>query len=230
MIRSIAARVRERSHEARADLLLDLLHLPIGATLLDLGGSDGSFAARLHRRRPDLRITVADVEDTRLLARERYGFEAVELDPDAPLPFADAAFDVVLCNSVIEHVTLSRQDCLEAVMPESEWRRRAFARQREFAREIRRVGRSYFVQTPHPAFPIDVHTWLPLTNRLSHEVVRRLIRLTDRWWIKHCGVADWHLLAPSDMSELFPGADIVVERFAGLPKSVIAVRSGLDGG
>ena len=223
-MRGLAARLRERSHEARAKLLLQLLAPAAGATLLDLGGSDGSFAARVHRRRPDLRITVADVEDTRLLARDRYGFAEARLDPDAPLPFGDAAFDVVLCNSVIEHVTLPKQVCLDEVLTETEWRRRSLARQAQFAAEIRRAGRSYFVQTPHPAFPVDVHTWLPLTNRLSHDRVRRLIRTTDRYWIKHCGVADWHLLGPADMQRLFPDATVHVERLAGVPKSVIAYR------
>jgi 2-polyprenyl-3-methyl-5-hydroxy-6-metoxy-1,4-benzoquinol methylase len=225
VIRAIAARMRERSHEARADLLLQLLPLPNGASVLDLGGSDGSFAARVHRRRPDLRITVADVEDTRLLAAERYGFAEARLDPDAALPFGDAAFDAVLCNSVIEHVTLPKQQCIELILDEAEWRHRALARQAQFAAEIERVGRAYFVQTPHPAFPIDAHTWLPLTNRLTHERVRRLIRATDRFWVKKCGVADWHLLDPTDMQRLFPGARIHVERLAGLPKSVIACRS-----
>jgi hypothetical protein len=224
VIRSLAARVRERSHEARAELLLALLTPVQGATVLDLGGSDGSFAARIHRRRPDLRITVADVEDTRLLAKTRYGFDEVQLDPDAPLPFADAQFDLVLCNSVIEHVTLSHQECLTAVFEESEWRRRALEHQGRFAAEIERVGKTYFVQTPHADFPIDAHTWLPLTNRLSHERVRRLIRVTDRFWIKHCGVADWHLLGPADMQRLFPAASVHVERLAGLGKSVIAYR------
>jgi hypothetical protein len=225
VIRRFAARVRERSHETRADLLLELLKIPRGASMLDLGGSDGSFAARVHRRRPDLRITIADVEDTRLLARERYGFDEVQLDPDAALPFTDAQFDVVLCNSVIEHVTLPKQQCLDVPFAEAEWRRRALQRQRQFAAEIERVGKSYFVQTPHPGFPIDAHTWLPLTNRLSHEKVRRLIRITDRFWIKHCGVADWHLLGPADMQRLFPAASVHVERLAGLPKSVVAYRA-----
>jgi hypothetical protein len=84
------------------------------------------------------------------------------------------------------------------------------------------VGRGYFVQTPHRSFPIDAHTWLPLTNFLPHESVRRLVRSADRWWVKKCGVADWNLLGPSDMRALFPDSRIEIERLAGLPKAVIA--------
>lgn len=224
MLSSLAARIRHRSREARADLFLHLVQPARAARILDLGGADGSFAARLAARRPDLRFTVADMAETRLLARDRHGFDEVGLDPDAPLPFADGEFDVVLCNSVIEHVTLPKQECLDAVLPEEEWRRRALERQREFAAEIRRVGAAYFVQTPHPAFPVDAHTWLPLTGRLTHERARRLVRVTDRFWVKKCGVADWHLLDERDMADLFPEAHIVVEPWLGFTKSVIAVR------
>jgi SAM-dependent methyltransferase len=189
--------------------------------VLDLGGGDGSLAARIARR-VQVRVTVADVEDTRLLAEERYGFEAVRLDESGPLPFDDAAFDIVLCNSVIEHVTLPKAECLTARIPEAEWRRRSREAQRRFAAEIRRVGRGYFVQTPHRAFPVDVHTWLPLTNFLPHETARRLVALSDRVWVKKCGVADWHLLGRAELAALFPDAKVAVERLAGLPKSLIA--------
>lgn len=223
MISRLAASFRERSHEARADLFVRLLAPAPGARLLDLGGGDGELSARIARR-TDVRVVVADIDERRTLARERHGFDVVALEEDAPLPFDDGSFDVVLCNSVLEHVTLPKHECLHARLTEGEWRARALARQRAFADEIRRVGRAYFVQTPHRAFPIDSHVWLPLTNFLPHEGARRLVRVTDRYWVKKCGVADWHLLDTSDMHTLFPDASIHVERVLGLPKSVIAWR------
>ena len=51
------------------------------------------------------------------------------------LPFADDAFDMAFSNSVIEHV------------PDHE----------AFSRELARVGRSYYVQTPNKWFPIEPH-------------------------------------------------------------------------
>lgn len=221
---AIMDRARRRFRDARADLFLELLHPAHRATVLDLGGSAGTFAALIASRRPDLRITVADTEPTRLIARDRYGFSEAGLDADGPLPFDNAAFDIVLCNSVIEHVTLDRERCLTEVIPERQWRAESLERQAEFAREIARVGRRFFVQTPHRDFPIDVHTWLPFTGRLSHEAARRLVRVTDRFWVKKCGFADWHLLDENDMSRFFPGARITMERFWGMPKSIIAWR------
>jgi Methyltransferase domain len=65
-------------------------------------------------------------------ARARYEIgagEAVVLGDGASLPFADRSFDLVFSNSVIEHVG-------------------GRAEQARFAREIARVGKQYWVQTP----------------------------------------------------------------------------------
>ncbi|MGH7505689.1 MAG: class I SAM-dependent methyltransferase, partial [Longimicrobiales bacterium] len=141
---SAAARYRDRSHERRADRFARLMRPVAGASVLDLGGGDGSFAARIARR-CDVRVVVADVEETRHLAQQRHGFDAVGIPAETPLPFDDHAFDIVLCNSVIEHVTLPKEECLHARMAERQWRARAFERQRAFAAEIRRIGRGWFV-------------------------------------------------------------------------------------
>lgn len=232
-MKRVASRFRERSHERRAELFVRLMRPRAGGRVLDLGGGDGSFAVRIARRVP-VRVTVADIEDTRLVARDRYGFDEVRLDATASgqtisLPFDDDEFDLVLCNSVIEHVTLPKPECRRAGMREREWRERAWATQRAFAREIHRVGRGYFVQTPHRSFPIDAHTWLPFTNFLPHDAARQLVTVLDEIWVKKCGVADWNLLAAAHMRRLFPGAAIHIERVAYLPKSIIAYRTPADG-
>ncbi len=74
---------------------------PAGA-VLDLGCGDGRLAALLEA---DER-TLADVSPVALArARERLpAARAVELEPDAPLPLPDGAFDLVLCAETIEHV------------------------------------------------------------------------------------------------------------------------------
>ena len=70
---------------------------------LDLGCGDGRLTAELDA----VELTAADVSAVALeRARRRLGEDArlVELEPDAPLPFADGAFDLVLCAETIEHV------------------------------------------------------------------------------------------------------------------------------
>jgi SAM-dependent methyltransferase len=69
---------------------------------LDVGCGDGRLTAELDAGA----LTAADVSAVALgRARARLP-EAVlvELDPDAPLPLDDVAFDLVLCAETVEHV------------------------------------------------------------------------------------------------------------------------------
>lgn len=220
----LAAALRDRFHGERADLFVEVMDPAPGSRLLDLGSGRGDpFAARLARR-VELEVTLADVTDGPLQDAPRHGFHGVQISPGRHLPFEDDAFDVVLSNSVVEHVTGPPEPGGEPPLPEAEWRRRARAHQRFFAREVRRVGRGYFVQTPHPGFPVDLHLWLPFTHRLPHPAAVRLARVTDRFWIKRTGRVDWSLLEPEELRDLFPGARLRVERTLGLPKSIVAWR------
>jgi SAM-dependent methyltransferase len=69
---------------------------------LDLGCGDGRMTAELDA----VQLTAADVSRVALeRARRRLAeAELVELEPDAPLPFADGAFDLVLTAETAEHV------------------------------------------------------------------------------------------------------------------------------
>jgi SAM-dependent methyltransferase len=76
--------------------------LPRIGDALDLGCGDGRLTAEL---RAD-RISAADPSPVALERARRTlpDAEMVELTPDAPLPLADTAFDLVLCAATIEHV------------------------------------------------------------------------------------------------------------------------------
>jgi SAM-dependent methyltransferase len=69
---------------------------------LDLGCGDGRLSEHLDARE----LTLADVSRVALdRAHARLPDAAtVELDPDAPLPLGDGAYDLVLCAETIEHV------------------------------------------------------------------------------------------------------------------------------
>jgi len=73
----------------------------VGAAL-DLGCGDGRLSALLDADR----LTLADVSDVALerAARRLPTARTVALEPDAPLPLPDNAFDLVLCAETIEHV------------------------------------------------------------------------------------------------------------------------------
>ena len=76
--------------------------LPPARDALDLGCGDG----RLTRELGAERVTAADVSSVALeRARGRLPEATLaQLEPDAPLPFADTSFDLVLCAETVEHV------------------------------------------------------------------------------------------------------------------------------
>ncbi len=134
------------------------------------------------------------------------------------LPFADQAFDIVFSNSVIEHVG----------GPDAQAR---------FAREVARVGRGYWVQTPNRYFPIETHLLTPIVHLLPRKwrafIVRRFTVWQwihrpaadeKRFYIEHF-ISDIRLLTADDMRGLFPDAVILRERFLMFTKSLIAYRA-----
>ena len=134
------------------------------------------------------------------------------------LPFRDAAFDVVFSNSVIEHVGDS-------------------ASQEAFAREVARVGRGYWVQTPNRWFPVEQHLLTPFIHWLPKAWQRPLVPRCNLWsllvrvtpdrrqfYIEHY-LRDVRLLGHGEVRALFPGARVIRERFCGVVKSLVAVKA-----
>ncbi len=178
--------------------------------ILDVGGTP--FNWLLLHVRPH--ITIVNMPRAREAFDEH--FTCVFADGRA-LPFADHSFDIVFSNSVIEHVGDGES-------------------QRQFAEEITRVGRAYWVQTPNRMFPVEPHLLTPFLHFLPAPWQRRIAKKftvwalierpsPDRWefYIEHF-LRDIRLLDAGDMQRLFPGAEIVRERLGGLTKALIAVR------
>ena len=129
------------------------------------------------------------------------------------VPYGHGEFDICFSNSTIEHLfTLEEQ--------------------RTFADEVRRVGRSVWVQTPAKSFPFEPHWLSPAIHWLPKRVQRRLGRnFTIYGWLLRPSKSDvaalvdeLRLLTYEEMRELFPDCEIRQERFLGLTKSYIAVR------
>lgn len=133
------------------------------------------------------------------------------------LPFPDQSFDLVFSNSVIEHV--------------GPWERQV-----QFALEIARVGRAYFVQTPNRRFPVEQHLLTPFVHWLPRGWQRSLVRRFTVWemvtrpdapqreyYLDHY-LAAIRLVTAGEMARLFPAARIARERFCGLTKSLVAIK------
>jgi SAM-dependent methyltransferase len=153
----------------------------------------GCGTAGLAGFEPDADITGLDAAE-----RPEYpGRRFVRGDARA-LPFEDASFDIAYSNSLVEHLHPGDRG--------------------RFASELHRVARRYWVQTPNRYFPVEPHLLLPGFQFLPEGARRRLWRLGQ----PRTPYEPIELLSAAELRQLFPGAIIVRERFAGLTKSLIA--------
>ncbi len=166
---------------------------------LDLGGGPGSYLlAQLETRaRAMPRVILLDRGEAELRdAQARFPHAQLVCADGERLPFAAGAFDLVFCNSVIEHV--AHPDALAA--------------------EICRTGRHFFVQTPNEKFPLESHSHMPLP-------FFRALPRTLQWWMARGAGASWdylmsvRYLTEAELRALFPDARILRERAFGLTKS-----------
>jgi len=189
--------------------------------ILDLGSENGNYIASIIPFKKN--VYIADINQEMLLQGQRqYGFNTVLLDEGGMLPFEDKFFDIVHCNSVIEHVTIDKR-FQWSFQSQVDFTKASFERQKQFAKEIRRIGRNYFVQTPNKYFMVESHTWLPFIQFLPRNILINIIKWFNKYWVKKTA-PDWNLLSEEQMRILFPDSTIIKERIFGLTKSLIAVR------
>jgi SAM-dependent methyltransferase len=178
-----------RARRLRHERLFALTGVAPESRIVDIGcGSIG-----LRRHEPGRDITGVDVRP-----RADYPGPFVVADATAGLPFADGEFDLAYCSSVIEHVPRELREA--------------------FARELRRVARGWYVQTPAFSFPVEPHALLPFAHWLP-------VAARKPYW--RLGVAgDWEeiaLLRRAEMAALF--GPPLAERAGPLVKSWVSVRA-----
>lgn len=187
-------------------------HLPTrsGERLLDVGGFPWCWPAGT----TPCDLTLLNREFPAAARAQAGTTTTLVIGDGCALPFADGSFDVVFSNSVIEHVG-------------------TWERQQAFAREARRVGRRLWVQTPAREFFVEPHLIAPFIHWLPRSWQRRLIRnFTVRGWMERPGprevdefLDEVRLLTFAEMRALFPDCTILRERFLGMTKSFIAIRT-----
>lgn len=206
----------------RVSIFLERLELDETSQILDLGSEDGSYLAEYYPWPSS--ITLADLDEGPMSAGvERYGLKGFKKIPnEGEIPFEDGEFEAVWCNSVIEHVTVPRDQLAD--MDDEEFLFSANRHQEKFAREISRIAKHYFVQTPYIHFPIESHSFLPLIPYFNHQARYKFGEWTKSFWVKQW-TADFLLYDQKRFRAHFSDADdILVERVVGVPKSLIAVR------
>lgn len=160
----------------------------------------------------NVHITLVNLPDVEKLSDTEH-FSHVEVDGCDLSIFKDKAFHIAHSNSTIEHV--------------GDWSKMV-----QFSKELSRVAKYFFIQTPNYWFPIEPHCLLPFYHWLP--------KPARIWLVAHFKLGHWKKADSVDMAvrivesarllnkkmfrELFSKAEIKVERFLFLPKSFIAIN------
>lgn len=222
MLKKIFNLYSSRARKKRAAIFNSYFKIDASTRILDLGGADGAFIASTVPFREN--IFVADIDKDQLRkAKEKFGFKTIQLDESGVIPCSKNEYDIIFSNSVIEHVTVDKDDMYKFKTNES-FRKAALERQKLFANEIRSKCDRYYVQTPYKYFLIESHSWLPgIIVLLPRTLQMKVISTFNKFWAKKTS-PDWHLLTVRDMKALFPEAEIIKERSLFFTKSLIAVK------
>ncbi len=197
---------QRRFRRARARRIRDALPQIEGGTVIDIGGALTFWSEvedilnprrvvcyNISKGRMEMGL---DPEDSHIVTRL---YDGVRIPED------DGSADVVLCNSVLEHVPVEARANLAA--------------------EIRRVGKRYAVQTPSPAFPLELHFGLPFVHWLPRRLGRALVHLSPFHLLSGSdGPAyfdETRLLRKAELEGLFPHGCLVTERLLAIPKSYL---------
>ena len=210
LLPSISAFFRRR----RMRRLVDIVGIRPGMRVLDLGGTPVIWE---HVLAP-LEITLLNLPGTLSKGTSEisqspqlrhHKFHVIEGDACNVTQFGDRSFDLVFSNSVIEHVGPPHK-------------------QVEFAREVLRLGRSYWVQTPSMWFPIEVHSGMPFywfyPGWLRAALMRHWRKRLPSWWADYMDTT--RVLSRRRMATLFPSGRTRVDYFFCIPKSYVSYFCG----
>jgi ubiquinone/menaquinone biosynthesis C-methylase UbiE len=150
---------------SRMEKFLESFEITAGTTILDVGGTIYNW----NLIDCPAKITLLNLETA---VNQALPPNINYLQGDGTnLLFPDKSFDIVFSNSVIEHLF-------------------DLEHQKLFAKEISRVGKNYFVQTPNRSFFIEPHFLTPFYGYLSKSKQKKLLKNFTVWglllpyWIK----------------------------------------------
>jgi ubiquinone/menaquinone biosynthesis C-methylase UbiE len=124
--------------------------------------------------------------------------------------FGDHSFHIAHSNSVIEHV--------------GNWDKKVM-----FAKELRRVAKKYYLQTPNYWFPMEPHFMTPFFHWLPKKVRIKLTLWFKLGWFPKAknyekarqNVESCSLLTKKELLKLFPDSSLYKEKFICWTKSLI---------
>ncbi|MEU4563791.1 class I SAM-dependent methyltransferase [Actinoplanes sp. NPDC023936] len=181
-------------------------------SVIDLGGRASSWVTAAVRPK---HVHIVNLEgETGLENGEVPSWAEVDFGDACDLPEAirKRRYDLVFSNSVIEHVG-------------------GHERRMRLADAVHSLADAHWVQTPYRYFPIEPHFVAPGMQFLPNAAQAVMAR---KWPLVHTPPADktgaidsvlWvELLDKTQMRSYFPHSQLISERFAGLTKSLIAIK------
>lgn len=179
--------------------------------ICDLGGSQ-HFWDKLGIDVPRDQITIYNISHTETQGIGEGASQRIRvlIYDGQHIPEPDGRYDLLVCNSVLEHVPPAQRAALAA--------------------EMQRVARAVFCQTPAQSFPVEPHFLMPLVHWLPRWLGFHLIKLSPWRLLSRPDAATIHeywwgtrLLGGTELRTLFPGARILSERVLGLTKSYYVI-------
>lgn len=180
--------------------------------IIDVGGTPviwEKYLSTLEKALPETSFEVA-VVNIKKFKTNCSKIKSLVVDAKDMKQFRDREFDIVFSNSLLEHVGDRHAQLL-------------------VAKEMLRVGKRYFVQTPNFYFPIEPHFLFPCFQFLPQLVKVWLVTNFALGWRKKLPdrssaaklINSVNLLRKKQLIELFPGTKLFAEKFLGLTKSFI---------
>lgn len=201
---SLGSRARAR----RWDLMLEMFPELASMSVLDLGGTTRFW---LDSPIQPAAVTVVNLVHPPAPETE-WVTEVIDDACNLGDPVGSTTFDLVCSNSLIEHVG-------------------GHARRQALAHQVHLRADRHWVQTPYRYFPVEPHWLFPGFQFLP--VATRAV-ISQRWPLIHTPPADrasalrsvmsTELIGATELETYFPSSRIVRERFAGLTKSIVAVK------
>ena len=196
-----------RVRRERMKSFATIMDLKDGMSIIDLGGSPAIWEGIGKR----LNLTVLNLPGSlKPVIRTSHNITYVEGDACDVKEFADRSFQIAFSNSVIEHVGSKEK-------------------RSNFAKEVRRLGSSYWVQTPAIWFPIEPHCGMPFwwfyPASLKRYFINRWRKKLPEWTSMVEGTS---ILLKGELRRLFPEATICTEKVVGIPKSYIVYFAARD--
>lgn len=181
--------------------------LPKPIRILDVGGYEAFWVNAGFDKREDVEITILNLDLTEVSHKN---FTSVVGNGCEMPEFEEDSFDIAFSNSVIEHVY-------------------TYESQQKMAKELVRVGKYHYVQTPNKHFAIEPHYLLPFFQYFPGSLKYQILTKTPlsrmhRWEPEFARqyINEIRLISLREFRQLFPSSQVWHEKILGLSKSFVA--------